>query len=52
VGLVEEGINGGLIAFKQYLTYGFFNGHCQVEGGEIIKIESVFGHVEHVFSRW
>lgn len=51
-GKVESGVNGVLIAFKQYLIYGYFDGFCEIEGGERIRIDRVFGHVEHVFSRW
>jgi len=28
VGKIDEGINAGVVAFKQYLSYGYFNGHC------------------------
>jgi hypothetical protein len=51
VGQVEEGVNAGIIAFKQYLTYGFFYGYCQIDG-ETITLDRIFGHIEHVFSRW
>lgn len=51
IGMIEEGVNAGLIAMKQYLTYGSFKGECNIDG-EIIPIDNSYGHVEHVFSRW
>jgi hypothetical protein len=50
-GKVESGVNALVIAMKQYLIYGYFEGFCEVEG-ERIRIDKVFGHVEHVFNRW
>ena len=54
--IIEDGVNVGLIAFKQYLIYGYFNGHCQLMGADgksfRIDIERAYGHVEYVFNRW
>ena len=50
-GMQEEGMNFGMIAFKQYLTYGWYKGECTING-EKVEFEKVFGHIEHVFSRW
>jgi hypothetical protein len=50
-GKVEEGLNIVFFAFKQYLIYGYFYGYCDIDG-ERITLKRIFGHVEHVFSRW
>jgi hypothetical protein len=55
--MVEDGLNIVLIAFKQYLIYGYFTGECTVEDHktkELIKVpfNSLYGHVEYVYSRW
>jgi len=47
----DDGVNAGLIAFKQHLIYGYFTGHCFVEE-ERVEIQKAYGHVEHVMSRW
>lgn len=51
VGRFQDGVNAAVVAFKQDLIYGHFNGHCHIEG-EKIEIKNAYGHVEHVFSRW
>ena len=50
-GLVDDGLNLLVIKFMQHLLYGYFNGHCTIEG-EVIKIENVLGTVEHVRARY
>ena len=50
--MVEDGVNLILLAFKQYLVYGYYSGTCMIKGGEKIKIDRVYGHVEYVYSRW
>ena len=52
IGKHEEGNNFVVIAFKQFLTYGYFSGFCQTEDHGVIRIEKAFGLVEHVFNRW
>jgi hypothetical protein len=27
-GMIQDGVNAGIIAFKQYLVYGHFDGYC------------------------
>jgi hypothetical protein len=49
--MIEEGVNVGFFAIKQYLTYGYFNGSCNIDGQKV-EIENVYGLVEHVFNRW
>jgi len=34
-GKFEDGVNAAVIAFKQYLIYGHFTGHCLIEGEKI-----------------
>ena len=53
--MIEDGINVGLIAFKQNLIYGEFTGKCILtkEGKKFnIDINKAYGFVEYVFSRW
>ena len=47
----EDGVNAAVVAMKQYLIYGYFTGHCTIDG-EKLDIVKAYGHVEHVFSRW
>ncbi len=49
--LVEEGFDAILLAFKQFMIYGYYSGSCTVDGEEI-KLDKVFGWAEHVYSRW
>ena len=54
--MVEDGQNFVFIAFKQYLVYGHFSGHCQLKAEDgtsfRVNIEHAYGHVEYVYSRW
>jgi len=54
--MVEDGVNVGLVSFKQFLIYGHFSGHCNLtdKDGKPFKVDikHVYGHVEYVFSRW
>ena len=51
VGHIEDGVNASLLAFKQFLIYGHFNGFCMLDGTKV-EIKQAYGHVEHVYSRW
>ena len=52
IGNVDGGFNAVVFAFKQYMIYGLFEGYCQLENNQEFKFSRVFGHVEHVYSRW
>ena len=46
----KEGVNLILLAHKRDVTYGYFDGICEVEGKEV-KIERAWGFFELVFTR-
>jgi hypothetical protein len=54
--MVDDGVNVGLIAFRQFLIYGNFSGKCQLtkkDGTKFdLEINHAYGFVEYVFSRW
>ena len=45
-----DGLNLGVVAFMQDMTYGYYNGKCVVEG-KIVKIENMWGLMETVHTR-
>jgi hypothetical protein len=49
--MVNDGLNLVFIAFSQRLVYGHFSGTCTL-GGETVRLDNVYGHVEYVYSRW
>lgn len=49
--MVNDGLNAVFVAFSQRLVYGHFSGTCTL-GGETVRLEKVYGHVEYVYSRW
>ena len=48
---LDQGINLGVVAFRQQIVYGWFHGYCILERGKI-EIIKAFGHVTHAFTRW
>jgi hypothetical protein len=51
-----EGLNAGVIAFKQIMIIGKFTGKCSFEQADgstkTIEIKDAIGIVDHVVARW
>ena len=54
--MIQDGMNFGLVAFRQFLNYGYFTGHCKLKKpyGTVftVDIPKSYGFVEYVFSKW
>ena len=52
VGTLKDGVNLVALSFSQTVVYGYFSGSCQLEEGRTVSFSKVFGHVEHMSTRW
>ncbi len=54
--MVDDGMNLGVFAFRQFLVYGYYSGSCDLKraDGSLLKVEipKSYGFVEYVFSKW